>query len=178
MLDRKQGVASFGLAVIGFLVGFVTKPPTPVIYETVEVPVERIIEREPDTVRTFVDRIVTVQAEPLQVAIAPGAVVDRVHSFCAPVVAEIKRDTVFVVEPQFLLRSVTHRPGWFWATDDLLLTGLTSLGDFEARDYKVRPGFTARTVGSDVLIQYPRSSLAHDFAEWAIVAGLTYLVIR
>jgi hypothetical protein len=173
-----QSVLVVGVAVLGFLVGFATKPPPEVFYETVEVPVQVIVEREPDTVRTFVDRVVTVQSEPVQVAIAPAAVVDRVHSFCAPVVAEITRDTVYVPETELLLRSVSHRPGWFWAKDQLLLTGLTNLGDLEARDYQVRPGFTARAYGSDVLVQYPRMSLWRDVAEWAVVAGITYALVR
>ena len=160
----------------GLVLAWVFKPEPVPVYRDVIVSDTVILEREPDTVRTFVDRIVTVHAEPLQVATAPSVLVNEVARFCAPVTALIT-DTV-IVEKQVLLRSLSHSPGWFLQPDKLLLTGVTNYGDLKAFDYSVRPGFTARTVGEDVLVQYPRTAWLRQTLEILAPAGLVYLFMR
>jgi hypothetical protein len=143
--------------------------PSPVpIYRNVIVPVERIVEREPDTVRTFVDRIVTVQAEPIQIARAPGGAQDQVQSFCEPIIIA-RTDTVEVgeplVDPMLLLRSVSYDRRWGPRRDRLFLTGPMNTGDLVGIDYEVRGDWTVRAVGPDALVQYPRTSFIYDYWE-------------
>jgi hypothetical protein len=167
------------VALLAFAVGIRARPPAEVVYERVEVPVEVIIEREPDTIRTFVDRIRTVEVQPIQVAISPAAVVREVAAFCAPTVPLFHTDTVYVLpDTQLLLRSVTHKAGWFISKDQILLTGMTNYGDLVAMDYAVRDGFTARATGNDVLVQHPRMGLLRDITEIVIIAGITFVITR
>lgn len=175
-----RDIVVVGLAAsLAFFLGVRSGPDTEVVYERVEVPVEVILEREPDTIRTFIDRVRTVEVEPIQVAISPAAVVREVTAFCKPLVPIIKTDTVYVLpDTQMLLRSVTHDPGWFISKDHILLTGVTNYGDLVAMDYAVRDGFTARTVGNELLVQQPRLGLLRDITEIAIIAGLTFVITR
>lgn len=144
-------------------------PEEVVRYERVEVPVERIVEREPDTVVRWRDRIVHVTPDPVQIAVAPGGAAPDVTRFCAPSVLEATTDTVTPApDPQLLLRSVVHRPGWFFQRDQLLLTGPTSYGDLVAQDFLVRPGFSARAVGDSVIVRYPRTGLAREALELGV----------
>lgn len=150
-------------------------PEEVVRYERVEVPVERIIEREPDTVVRWVERIRVVTPEPVQIAVAVGGGAPEVARFCRPAVLEAVSDTVTPIpERQLLLRSVVHDPGWFFARDQLLLTGPTSHGDLVAADYLVRPGFSARTVGDSVVVRYPRAGLAREVVELGVAALVGY----
>ena len=166
-------------AVVGCLVLFSTAwPESHVPYPEVIVPAARIIEREPDTVRTFVDRIRFVRAAPVVVAIAPAGAMSEVAAFCRPSILAVT-DTVEVEVPaRVLLRSVTHRPGWWFQADRLELTGPTSLGDLKAFDYRVRPGFTARTSGDSVLVRYPRTGLFREVVEVAVPLLLGWTVAR
>ncbi len=161
----------YGLgAVVGCLVMFsVAWPETYVGYPEVIVPARVIIEREPDTVRTFVDRILFVRAAPVQVAIAPAGALDEVAAFCRPTVLAVT-DTVEVEIPaaRVLLRSVTHKPGWWFQRDGLLLTGPTSVGALKAFDFRVRPGFSARTSGDTVIVRYPRSGIVRELVEFGV----------
>lgn len=144
-------------------------PEEVVRYERVEVPVERIIEREPDTIVRWVERIRVVTPDPVQIAVAVGGGAPEVARFCRPAVLDAVSDTVTAApDPQLLLRSVVHDPGWFFARDRLLLTGPTSYGDLVAADYLVRPGFSARTVGDSVVVRYPRAALLREVAEPAV----------
>lgn len=150
-----------GVAVLLF-----ARPDPEVIYDLVEVPVERIVEREPDTVVRFVDRIRYVTPDPVQIAVAPLGAATQVASFCAPSVLTAAADTVTDRPPeQLLLRSVVHDPGWWFSKDRLTLTGPTSYGDLQAIDVDVRPGFTVRTVGDSVLVRYPRTGFAREAVE-------------
>ena len=167
--------------------GFSARRPPPPVYRTVEVPVERIIEREPDTIIRWRDRIVTVAAEPEIVATAKGGGEAEVEAFCEPVrvvdtVRVVGIDTVRVVDtipdPRLLLRSVSHSPGWWWAKDELLLTGPTSAGDLMAFDYQVRPGFTVRTSGDSLLVRYPRTSVLREVVEFGVPVLVGFFVGR
>jgi len=155
-------------------------PSEPVVYPEVIVPTARIIEREPDTIRTFVDRIVTVEVEPTQVAVAPGGATEQVQQFCKPLVVA-HTDTVesgATVDPMLLLRSVSYDRKWAWRKDHLLLTGPTNEGDLRALDFDVRGDFTARTVGENVLVQYPRGSLIYDVWEGGSQVYTAYKIIE
>ena len=165
------------LVCIAAAAGFSARRVPPPVYQRVEVPVERIIEREPDTIIRWRDRIVTVAAEPEIVATAEGGAEAEVEAFCEPVrvvdtVRVVGVDTVRVVDtipdPRLLLRSVSHSPGWWWAKDELLLTGPTSSGDLLAFDYRVRPGFTVRTSGDSLLVRYPRTSVLREVVEFGV----------
>lgn len=163
-------------ALIGALVMYVVSPSEPVSYPEVIVPAARIIEREPDTVRTFIDRVIYRTIPPVQAATAPAAAQDDVARFCAPTVAMVS-DTLSP-PPMLLLRSVAHSPGWFWQRDKLFLSGPTSYGDLNAYDYRVRPGFSVRAIGDSLLVQYPRTSLFREILEVAIPFGIGYAVGR
>jgi hypothetical protein len=137
-------------------------------YHTVIVPVEHIIQREPDTVRTFVDRIRFVSVPPRQVATAPRGSEGQIQEFCKPVIVaatQTDEEPGTLTDPMLLLRSVTFDHRWAWRKDHLLLTGPTNYGDLMAIDYEVRGDWTARTVGDGVLVQYPRTSLLYDVWE-------------
>ncbi len=163
-------------AAIAVVVTWFLKPTPAPIYERVEVPVEVIVEREPDTVRTFVDRVRTVQAPPEIIAISPSGGVREVQAFCKPVTLHTV-DTVEIA-PRLLLRSISHDPGWFWQRDQLTLTGPINTGDLAAFDFPVRAGFTARTIGDSVLVQYPRTSLLRDIFETFGPAFGVFLLMR
>lgn len=155
--------------VIGWLIFYILRPAPEPIYETVIVPIERIIEREPDTIRTFVDRIVYVQSEPTLVSIAPGGAKEQVQEFCKPVtlVANSSTGQGEPVDPMLLLRSVSYNRRWAWRKDHLLLTGIWNVGDLSAYDYGVRGDWTSTTQGQSgfPLVQYPRTSLLYDIWE-------------
>ncbi len=161
------------LPMVGALAVYALTPPRAPTYRDVVVTRTQIEEREPDTVRTFVDRIVTVEVPARQIATAPLGAQDDVARFCAPTVVTLTDTVVVMSDPAYLIRSITHEPGWFWQRDKLLLTGPTSFGDLVAMDYDVRPGYTARAVGPDVLVQYPRTALIRELIEpaLAVLAG-------
>ncbi len=166
-------VASVGGAAVGAIALWAVAWPEEVVrYERVEVPVERIIEREPDTVVRWLERIRVVTPDPVQIAIAPGGAAPEVARFCMPSVLKATNDTTPAPPPQLLLRSVTHDPGWFFQRDRLLLTGPTSHGDLVAADYLVRPGFSARTVGDSVIVRSPRFGGFRQGLELGIAAAI------
>ena len=171
----------------GALLGFGLRRIPPPVYQRVEVPVERIIEREPDTIVRWRDRIVTVAAAPDLVATAEKGGEAEVEAFCEPVrlvdtLRIVGVDTVHVVDtvpdPRLLLRSVSHDPGWWWGRDQLLLTGPTSAGDLMAFDYQVRPGFTVRTSGDSLLVRYPRTSVLREVVEFGVPVLVGFFVGR
>lgn len=157
-------------ALITWLVLYISPfwPDDPIVYSEVVVPARVIIEREPDTVRTFVDRIRTVNVAPTQRARAPEGGMVEVQDFCRPTVLAIQ-DTIVEVDtvpdPRLLLRSISHSPGWFVQKDNIFISGPTSYGDLVGLDYNVRPGFTVRTVGDSLIVQYPRVALLREGIE-------------
>ncbi|MEK9505173.1 hypothetical protein [Gaopeijia maritima] len=152
-------------------------PEKVVRYERVEVPVERIIEREPEVEVRFVERLRVITPPPVQVAIAPGGAAPQVSSFCMPSVLQATADSITPVpDPQLLLRSVVHDPGWFFQRDRLLLTGPTSHGDLVAADYLVRPGFSARVSGDSVIVRYPRVGLTREALEFGFPLALGVVI--
>ncbi len=64
-------------------------------------------------------------------------------AFCRPTLLATTDTVVETPAPRLLLRSGVHQPGWFFQKGRLLLIGPTSLGDLQALDYAVRPGFTS-----------------------------------
>lgn len=168
-----------GPALVGALVAYLLLPSDPVTYTDVVVPAARIIEREPpDRPPTIIERIRYVNIPPAQVATAPGGAADDVTRFCRPTVIA-KTDTVEVPapDPMLLFRSVSleERPIWNpLATDELLVTGPTSLGDLQALDYQVRGSFQARASGDSALVRYPRGSMVRDVVE---VGAIIYTAI-
>jgi hypothetical protein len=151
-------------ALIGAAAVYAFVPNNPVTYREVIVPARVIIEREPDTVRTFIDRVRFVNVEPRQIAVAPGGAGEQVQEFCKPTIIA-QTDTVEIgvaVDPMLLLRSVSYDRRWAWKKDRLFLAGPVNTGDLKALDYEVRGDWTARTVGDNVLVQYPRTSLVVD----------------
>ena len=163
----------------GVLVMVLMTPEPKVHYQEVIVPDTVILEREPDTVRTFVDRIQYRVVEPTQVAITQGgAATGALESFCRPVTVVDKQTDTLVIEKQVLLRSVTFDDGWFWRRGDLLLTGITNTGELTAIDAKTRADFSAVAAGESVLIRESRWSWLQPVAEISAVAGLTWLLTR
>jgi len=158
-------------AVMGALLLFQTAwPETFIPYPEVIVPARRIIEREPDTVRTFVDRIRYVRVEPTMVARAPDGARDEVLTFCEPTMmaaAPPLEAPPPIPAPRLLVRSGTFDPGWWFQKDALLLTGPTSHGDLKAFDYRTRGSFTFRTTGDSLIVRYPRTALFREAAEIA-----------
>ena len=160
------------LIVIGvsFVIGVGTRwivPPDPeVIYDRVEVPVEKIIEREPEVEVRFIERIRVITPDPVQIAVSTGGATADVARFCAPSTLAAVSDTLADrPPPQLLLRSISHYPGWFFQKDKVLFTGPTSYGDLIAADYAVRPGFSARTSGDSLIVRYPRFGIVREVAE-------------
>jgi hypothetical protein len=168
-------------ALVGAVSVYALTPTQRVVYQDVIVPVERIVEREPDTIRTFVDRIVTVQADPIIIARAPGGAQDQVQSFCEPIVIA-RTDTIEVgeplVDPMLLLRSVSYDRRWGPRRDRLFLTGPMNTGDLVGMDYEVRGDWTARTTGPDLLVQYPRTSIIYDYWEAGTQIFTGYKIIE
>ena len=168
---------------IGALVAYLLlapggKGPT---FDRVIVPAARIIEREPDTVKTFVDRIVYRDAPRIQVAVAPRAAVQVVNEFCAPVVLQAVGDTLTSSRRLIAIRSGTHRPTSWWnpiaplRRAGLTLTGFTNDGDLEQSDYSVRDGFSFRAAGDSLQVRYPRFAGAGDVVD---AAGRISLLIH
>lgn len=162
-----RGLVPLASAIAGAAALYLVAWPGEVVrYERVEVPVERIIEREPDTVIRWVERIRVVTPDPVQIAVAPLGAGPQVASFCMPSVRAATGDTATAApDPQLLLRSVVHDPGWWWQRDRLTLVGPTSYGDLLAADYAVRPGWSARVSGDSVLVRYPRMGLVRELLE-------------
>lgn len=162
---------AFG-ALMGALLLFQTAwPDTYVPYPEVIVPARRIIEREPDTVRTFVDRIRYVTVEPTVVARAPDGARDEVESFCQPtVVAALPplETPAPIPAPRLLVRSGSFDPGWWFQRDALRLTGPTSHGDLKAFDFSVRRGFSFRASGDTLIVRHPRAALFREAAELSV----------
>ncbi len=175
-----KSLGTLGYVLIGFLAAWLWAPRKDhVPYPEVIVPAARIIKREPDTVRTFVDRIRFVNVQPILVARAPGGAQGEVAAFCRPTLLALT-DTVEVEPPapRLLLRSGVHSPGWFFQQARRLRTGPTSLGDLQALDFPVRPGFTFRTSGDSVLVRYPRSGLGRELLEFGITLAGGYMLGR
>jgi hypothetical protein len=155
--------------IVAFLVGSVAawliKPDPEPTYSTVVVTDTLILEREPDTIRTFIDRIRTVESQPVQVAIAPGGAQDHVSAFCRPTTV-FSTDTIEApADTVFLLRSVRYDRKWAWKKDKLFIAGPLSTGDLLSQDHDVRGDYSVRTVVGGTLVQYPRTSLLYDIWE-------------
>lgn len=145
--------------------------PTPVAYR--EVIVDTIIG-EPDTVRTFVDRIVYRERDPEIVYIDREGGEDVVEDFCRPDTVLVA-DSIWVpADTVFLLRSVSHDPGWFLRRDRVTVWGPTSTGDMREVHYRTYPGWSLR-VGSESVFREPRFGWWRNALEAGIYFGLGYI---
>jgi len=138
--------------------------------------VVREIKGEPDTVRTFVDRVVYRDREPELVAVEPGGGEDVVEDFCRPdtVVQVLQGDTVWVAQDTvFLMRSVVHDAGWFFARDNIRVYGPTSAGDLREMRYSSYGGWSIRA-GEGVLFREPRFGWGRPLLEALAFIGLGY----
>lgn len=144
--------------------------------------------REPDTVRTFVDRIVYRTPEPEQVATAPGGGEADVAAFCSEAVARGLQEArpVTVDEPlpraqpvtpgkaHLFLRSIRHDEGWWIQKDLVALTGPLSTGDLTEWTFSARRSWSARAHADSLIFRRPRWDWIQDAAELVIplAAGL------
>ena len=171
--------AAVGLMIGTLLMIIFRSAPDPLTYTEVIV---REVVGEPDTVRTFVDRIVYRERAPEQVATQPGGATDVVSDFCKPdtvmVIDTISGDTIWVAaDTVFLLRSVAHTPGWFFARDQVDLYGPTSVGDLRNARLRAYPGWSVRT-HPELLIREPRMGWWRELAEAGIYVTTGYLLGR
>ena len=155
--------------IVAFLAGctlmYVNGPDNFVEYPHVIVSKRDIIQREVDTIQTFVERLVYVFPNPIQIAVAPGGAQEQVQSFCKPLTI-VQTDTVGqTVDPELLLRSVDIDRRWAWRRDHLFLTGVRNNGDLVGMDWRVRGDVEIRAAGNGVNVQYPRTSLLYDIWE-------------
>lgn len=149
-----------------FVLGRTLRDPPEVRYQRVEVPVEVIIKREPDTIVTFVERIKYVNVPAAQVAVASGGGLGAVAEFCKPVTVTA-RDTV-EVQPTLLLRSVSVDKAWWTGSDKVLFTGLVSNGDMVAADYSVAGDWVARTNADSLMVRRSRVAWLSGAMEFLI----------
>jgi len=171
---RKRDTLVLAVVVAAFLWGRSGRAAPEVRYERVEVPVEVILEREPDTVVTFVDRIKYVNVPPVQIAVAPQGAQSEVQEFCRPItLSQTVTDTVYV-EPTLLLRSVSVDQAMWTGRNQVFLTGLLSDGGLMAADYELRGSWLARVNADSVIVLQSRASWFKGVLEFAIplTAGL------
>lgn len=173
MLVRRRDVVAVALIGGSFVLGRCGAEQE-VRYERVEVPVEVLLEREPDTVVSIVERVKYVNVPPVQIAVAPTAAQDAVETFCRPItVSQTVTDTVYV-EPTLLLRSVSVDQAMWTGTNQVFLTGLLSDGGLMGADYKLRGSWSARVNADSIIVLQSRASWFRGALEFAIplTAGL------
>lgn len=173
------------LAVVLFGLGRCTAPTPAPAYS--EVRVDTVEIRGVERVDTFIDwkeRIQYRTAEPTVAAVADSGGVADVASFCAESIERAVRDAradsvpaggvAPAAAPSLLLRSARVDPGWFFAADELVLTGPRSDGSLWQGTYSVRDGWQAHVRGPEVLVQSPRAALLRELLEAAVYAGAGY----
>ena len=167
-----------------FLLGRCSAPDPAPAYPSVRVDTVQIraVERV-DTIVTWRERVVYRTAEPIVVAVADSGGVPDVATFCAASIERAVREAAgesapldrAAPSPSLLLRSARVDAGWFFAADQLVLTGPRSDGSLWQGTYSVRNGWQAHVRGPEVLVQSPRSALARELLEagaW-LAAGYT-----
>lgn len=158
-------------ALVVFLVGLLwLSGQEPEVYREIVV---KEIRGEPDTIRTFVDRVVYREVEPEIIIREPEGGRETQEAFCEPdtVIQIIEGDTVWLPQDTvFLVRSVDHRPGWFLQKDQVILFGPTSIGDLSEVRFKAYPGWSVRT-HPEMIIREPRIGIFREILE-AGVYGL------
>ena len=155
-------------------------------YPEVIVPARVIIEREPDTIRTFVDRIRYRTVRPFLVGTAVGGASEGVEAFCPPpappaeeaIAAPDSTAAPPAAPPRVLLRSGTFKSGWWLGGDHLLLTGPTSNGDLRSFDFNMRGDFSFRTSADSVIVRYPRTWFVKDVIEFSGPLVLGFAVAK
>lgn len=177
-----------GLAAIAFSLGRCSKNEAPaytdVRVDTVQI---RAVERV-DTIVQWQERIVYRTVQPTVVAVADSGGVPDVLAFCAESVERAARDARADTDPasgrqpapppSLLLRSARVDAGWFFASDELVLTGPRSDGSLWQGTFEVRDGWQAHVRGGEVLVQSPRGGLARELLEAAVWAGAGYFAGR
>lgn len=178
-------------AIVAVLVWMLKPAPDPV-YTEVEVPVHVIEQVEVvDTVVKWQERIVYIEVEPEQVAVADSGAVSDVEAFCAQAV-EAERERARAIasaeemegaelarpDPMLLLRSFRHEKGWWLQKDKIIATGPRSDGSLWQGTFDVRDGFQGHVRGPEMLVQSPRGGLIRDLIEIAVPAALGYGACR
>lgn len=180
LLNYTAAAGVLVVVLIAFGLGRCSAPDPEPQYREVQVPVESIREVERvDTVVTWRERIVYRTVEPTIIAVADSGGVPDVATFCAEsierAVREVATDsgprTLADRPPSLLLRSARVSPGWFFAKDELYLTGPRSDGSLWQGTYSVRNGWQAHVRGSDVLVQSPRSAIVRELLEAGVWLG-------
>ena len=130
-------------AVVGMLLFGILRPDG--VFPDYDRIIVHEIKGEPDTVRTFVDRIVYRDRQPEVVVTQPGGGIEIVEQFCRDTLVITATDTVVVrVTPTFLMRSVATDAGWFWQKDRVRLYGpVNTTGDLLEIRYVTWPGWRA-----------------------------------
>jgi len=170
--------AILGITVGGLLALILRPSVDPIGYPEIIV---HEIRGEPDTVRTFVDRIVYRNRAPDLVVTQPGGGEDVVEDFCHPdtvlqVVAGT--DTLWLpTDTVLLLRSVDTSEPWFFGRTDITVWGPNSVGDLQELRYRSWPGWSLRT-HPDLLFREPRLGWIKPIIEYGSVAGLVYMLTR
>ena len=166
------GIISLFLGVIGY--HLLAPTPDPIIYREVIVDT---IYGEPDTVRTFVDRIVYVEKEPELIVTDPDGGEDLVEDFCHPdtVLEVVEGDTVYLPQDTvYLVRSVVHKPGWLLGRDQITFYGPTSVGSLQEVRFKSYGGWSFRS-DPEILFREPRFGFLRQVVEAGVYIGLGYL---
>jgi hypothetical protein len=159
-----------------------TGPEPLTVYRNVEVPVEVIVEAEPDTVVRWRERIVYRTVEPERVATATGGGQADVEAFCpepaAPVQVGEAPQPIVLPPPVLLLRSVRTDPGGLLRRDRVTFVGPTSRGDLLELSYLARPGWSARTSGDSLIVRSPRWQVVEDVGIVGGLLGAGYALCR
>jgi len=165
-------------AVVGMLLLGILKPDR--VFPDYDRIIVHEIRGEPDTVRTFVDRIVYRDRKPEVVVTQPGGGEDVVEDFCNPdtvmVVDTLEGDTIWIsTDTVYLLRSIVHDPGWFVQRDRITTYGPTSASDLLEMRFTSWPGWSLRT-HPELIFREPRLGWIKPIVEYGSVATLFYFL--
>lgn len=164
-------------AALGFLLGVLLvwhlapREVTVDRYRTVEVPVEVLVQGEPDTVTQWRDRIVTRTVQAEVQATAPETALPDINAFCGAAGWRAPGDTIHsrgntpAPDPRLLIRSFVYRDG------ELQAWGPRSDGDLWSGTYRVRAPFEATVSGDSLFVQGSRWAGWRTWGERALWIG-------
>ena len=167
--------AILGITVGGLLALILRPSVDPIAYPEIIV---HEIRGEPDTVRTFVDRIVFRDRKPDLVVTQPSGGEDVVSDFCHPDTVEVVAgtDTLWLpTDTVFLMRSVDTSEPWFFGRSDVTVWGPNSVGDLQELRYRSWPGWSLRT-HPDLIFREPRLGWIKPIIEYGSVATFFYFL--
>ena len=163
-------------AVVGMLLFGILRPDG--VFPDYDRIIVHEIKGEPDTVRTFVDRIVYRDRKPEVVVTQPGGGEDVVQDFCHPDTVEVVvgTDTLWLAsDTVFLMRSVDTSEPWFFGRTDITVWGPNSVGDLQELRFRSWPGWSLRT-HPDLLFREPRLGWIKPIIEYGSVATVFYFL--